>query len=184
MTPNKFIALAVATTVFAVGAQAQYPGGGGGYGGGYGGMGGGRHGHGQGGQGGMHRPSGDDVQKRFEEMSSLKPALDKIDLDKSQKDTLDKIEKNYKPKFSDFGKSAKKQFDNNNQPDRDELRRLHDDAMTLRDEEWGEAKKVLKPEQTTAFDANVQKIKDDEDKRRQEMQQRRSNANGGGSQNP
>ena len=157
------LALAAAALFALAGsANAQgYPGGGGGMGGGMGRRGGGM------GRGGGQRPSGGDVEKRFEDMSSLKKTLDHIDLQNTQKDSMKALEKIYKPQFSDYGKAARSLFEQNGRPDRDSLTVLRTAAEKLRDEEFAEARKVLTSDpQTTTFDQNVAKLKDDEEQRR------------------
>ena len=166
-------ALATAALIALVGsAEAQgYPGGGGGMGGGMGRRGGGM---GRGGQGGQ-RPSGSDVEHRFEDMSQLKKALDHIDLQNTQKDSMKALEKIYKPQFSDYGKAARSMFEQNGRPDRDSLTVLRTAAEKLRDEEFAEARKVLTGDQPTTFDQNVAKLKDDEEQRRSQMRDRAGN---------
>src|SRR6185312_15447741 len=96
MTLLTLASAAAAALALGPGAAAAqgYPGGG------MGGMGGmGRRGFGGNRGGQRHQMSEDDTQKRFEDMAALKPALKDIKLENAQKDTLDKLEKAFRPQL-------------------------------------------------------------------------------------
>jgi hypothetical protein len=133
-----------------------------------------------GGRGGMgaRRPNGDDIAKRIEDMASLKPALKGIKLDGARKDSTKAIEKSYKQRFEDLGRAAKEMFANDQRPDPDSLRAVRQDARQMRDEELALARAVIDESQQAKFDANVQKIHDDEAKREDEMRSRRGGMGG------
>ena len=166
--------IAAAVLAFGPGVVAAqgYPGGGGGGMGGMGGMGGGgRHGFG-GNRGQQHQKmSEDDMQKRFEDMAALKPALKDIGLDNTQKDTLDKLEKAYRPQLGDYGR-ALWSLSQNDGADPDSLKSLRTGARTLRDQEFTEARGLLTTDQQPKFDQNVAKIHADEAKRDDRMRSR------------
>lgn len=153
-------ALAVAPGVVA--AQG-YPGGGG-----MGGM--GRRGMGSGRPGAHRQMSEDDVQKRFEDMAALKPALKDIKLQDAQKDTLDKIEKAYRPQLGDYGRALWTLMQNGADPD--SAKSMRAGARQLRDQELTEARGRLTSDQQPKFDDNVAKIHADEAKRDEQMRSR------------
>lgn len=173
MTLLTLVSAAVAALSFGPAAvQAQgYPGGGGGMGG-MGGMGGRRGGMG-GNRGGMRRPiSQDDLEKRYENMASLKPVLKHIKLDDTEKDTLDKVEKAYRPQLGDYGRAAYNLFQDGGRPDADSLAAIRSGARKLRDQEFDEARALLTADQQKTFDENVTKVHDDEAKRDEDMRSR------------
>ncbi|HKV50618.1 MAG TPA: hypothetical protein VJO52_05390 [Gemmatimonadaceae bacterium] len=167
----------IATAALAFGprvAPAQgYPGGGGGGMGGMGSMGGGGRRGGFGGNHGQHhqKMSEDDMQKRFENTAALKPALKDIGLDNAQKDTLDKLEKAYRPQLGDYGR-ALWSLAQNGGADPDSVKALRTGARTLRDQEYAEARGLLTTDQQPKFDQNVAKIHSDEAKRDDQMRSR------------
>ncbi|HEY7893733.1 MAG TPA: hypothetical protein VIC24_02405 [Gemmatimonadaceae bacterium] len=168
---NLLTLASIAAAVLAFGpgiAAAQgYPGGGGG---GMGGMGGGgRHGGFGGNRGQQHQKmSEDDMQKRFEDMAALKPALKDIGLDNTQKDTLEKLEKAYRPQLGDYGR-ALWSLSQNGGADPDSVKALRTGARTIRDQEYTEARGLLTTDQQPKFDQNVAKIHSDEEKRDDQM---------------
>lgn len=153
-------------------AAAQgYPGGGGGMGG-MGGMGGGgRRGFGGNRSQQHHQMSEDDMQKRYEDMAALKPALKDIGLDNTQKDTLDKLEKAYRPQLGDYGR-AMYALTQNGDAEPDSVKALRTSARALRDQEFTEARGLLTTDQQPKFDQNVAKIHSDEEKRDDQMRSR------------
>lgn len=167
MTLLTLASVASAALAFGPGVVAAqgYPGGGGGMGGMGGGM--GRRGMGGGRGGGRHQMSEDDMQKRFEDMAALKPALKDIKLQDSQKDTLDKIEKAYRPQLGDYGRAVYALVQNGTDPD--SAKSLRTSARQLRDQEFTEARSLLTTDQQPKFDDNVAKIHADEAKRDEKM---------------
>jgi hypothetical protein len=159
-------------------AAQGYPGGGGGMGG-MGGMGGGGHrGFGGNRNGGQHHEiSEGDTEKRFENMAALKPALKDIGLDNTQKDTLKKLEKAYRPQLGDYGR-ALWTLEQDGGADPDSVRSIRSGAHVLRDQEFVEARGLLTADQQTKFDANVAKIHADEAKREDEMRSRMGGGDG------
>jgi len=165
MTLLTLASVAAAALAFGPGVVAAqgYPGGGG-----MGGMGGmGRRGMG-GGRGGAHRQmSEDDLQRRFEDMAALKPALKNIKLQDAQKDTLDKLEKAYRPQLGDYGRALYTLMQNG--ADADSAKSLRNGARQLRDQEFTEARGLLTSDQQSTFDDNVAKIHADDAKRDEQM---------------
>lgn len=149
-----------------------------GYPGGMGGMGGmGRHGMG-GDRGGRRRQMSEgDIEKRFADMAALKPALNDIKLPDTQKDTLEKLEKAYRPQLGDYGRALWTLMQSGS-ADPDSAMALRTGARQLRDRELADARGLLTPDQQPTFDANVAKIHADEAKRDQRMQSRMGDGNG------
>jgi hypothetical protein len=151
-------------------AQAQ--GGMGGMGG-MGGRGGGRGG--PGGQGGSRvSPVAGEMAKHFEQMASLKPVLKDVKVDGAAKDSLRNIEKAYKPRFKDYGDHLKKLFEGDRPPAFEEIRKLHDGARTLQDDEFAAARAVIAESERDQFDRNVTALRDEERKRQEEQRRRRN----------
>lgn len=160
-------AAALATAALTTRAEAQRGGGGGS--GGFGGGGfGGRRGAAEG------QRSGDDmgrrIEKRYEEMGELKPVLKNVSVEKSAKDSIGHIEKTYKERLHDYGKSARKMMEaarenGGGAPDMTAFRRLRVDAQGLQDEEYAEVRKLLAEDQRAAFDRNVADHRAAEEKR-------------------
>lgn len=147
-----------------------YPGGGGRMGGGMGGM-GGRGGMGR--RGGMRQPaSQDQMRSRYENMASLKPVLKSIKLTDAEKDTLNKLEKAYRPQLGDYGAAMYDLMQEGSPPDRDSVSAIRKGAQTLRDQEFASARALLTADQQPTFDANVTKLKDDEAKHEESMRAR------------
>ncbi len=173
MTLLTLASVAATTLAFGPGVLAAqgYPGGGGM--GGMGGMGGGGGHRGFGGNHGQqhHQMSEDDMQKHFEDMAALKPALKDIGLDNTQKDTLDKLEKAYRPQLGDYGR-ALWSLTQNGGADPDSTKSLRTGARALRDQEFTEARGLLTADQQPKFDQNVTKIHSDEEKRDDQMHSR------------
>lgn len=163
MTLLTLASVAAATLALGPGVVAAqgYPGGGGGMGGMGGGM--GRRGMGGAREGGRRQLSEDDMQRRFENMAALKPALKDIKLQDTQKDTLDKIEKAYRPQLGDYGRALYTLMQNGADPD--SAKALRTGARQLRDQELTEARGLLTTDQQPKFDDNVAKIHADEAKR-------------------
>jgi hypothetical protein len=177
MTLLTVASIAAATLAFGPGVAAAqgYPGGGGM--GGMGGMGGGRHGGFGGNHGQRPKMSQGDMEKRFENMAALKPALKDIGLDNTQKDTLDKLEKAYRPQLGDYGR-AMYALTQDASTDPDSLKALRTGARTLRDQELTEARGLLTTDQQPKFDQNVVKIHADEEKRDDQMRSRMGGGDG------
>lgn len=177
MTLLTLASIAATTLAFGPGVAAAqgYPGGGGGMGG-MGGMGGGRHGYG-GNRGQHHQMSQDDMEKRFENMAALKPALKDIGLDNTQKDTLGKLEKAYRPQLGDYGR-ALYALTQGGSADPDSTKALRTGARTLRDQEFTEARGLLTTDQQPKFDQNVAKVHADEEKRDDQMRSRMGGGDG------
>ena len=176
MTLLTVASIAAATLAFGPGVAAAqgYPGGGGM--GGMGGMGRGRHGFG--GNHGQHpQMSQDDMAKRFENMAALKPALKDIGLDKAQKDTLNKLEKAYRPQLGDYGRALWSVMQGGG-ADPDSVKSLRTGARTLRDQEFTEARGLLTTDQQPTFDQNVAKIHADDEKRDDQMRSRMGGGDG------
>lgn len=130
-----------------------------------------------GGRGGARRQmSQDDMQKRFEDMAALKPALKDIKLQDAQKDTLDKIEKAYRPQLGDYGRALYSLMQSGADPD--SAKSLRDGARQLRDQELTDARGLLTSNQQPTFDDNVAKIHADEAKRDERMRSRMGGDNG------
>ncbi len=174
MTLLTLASVAAATLAFGPGVAAAqgYPGGGG-----MGGMGGmGRRGMDGGRPGGHRQMSEDDTQKRFEDMAALKPAFKDIKLQDAQKDTLQKIEKAYRPQLGDYGRALWTLLQNGADPD--SATSLRNGARQLRDQELAEARGLLTTDQQPKFDDNVAKIHADEAKRDEQMRSRMGGNNG------
>lgn len=174
MTLLTLASVAAAALAFGPGVVAAqgYPGGGG-----MGGMGGmGRRGMGGGRPGGRRQISEGDMQRRFEDMAALKPALKDIKLQDAQKDTLDKIEKAYRPQLGDYGRALYTLMQNGADPD--SAKSLRSGARQLRDQELTEARGLLTSDQQPTFDDNVAKIHADEAKRDEQMRSRMGGDNG------
>lgn len=167
MTLLTLASVAAAALAFGPGVVAAqgYPGGGGGMGGMGGGM--GRRGVGGGRSGERHQMSEDDMQRRFEDMAALKPALKGIKLQDSQKDTLEKIEKAYRPQLGDYGRAVYALMQNGGDPD--SAKSLRTSARQVRDQEFTEARGLLTTDQQPKFDDNVAKVHADEAKRDEKM---------------
>ncbi|HEY7877085.1 MAG TPA: hypothetical protein VIC55_02610 [Gemmatimonadaceae bacterium] len=164
-----------AAAVLALGpapAIAQgFPGGGGG---GMGGM-GGRRGGGMGGRGGMrHQASEDEMRSRYADMASLKPLLKNISLTDTEKDTLNKIERAYRPQLGDYGVAMYNLMQPGETPDRDSVASLRAGVHKLRDQEFADARAMLTSDQQKQFDDNVTKLQADEAKHEDEMRARMS----------
>jgi hypothetical protein len=97
-------------------------------------------------------------------MAALKPALKDIGLDKTQKDTLDKLEKAYRPQLGDYGRALWSLMQGG-AADPDSVKSLRAGARALRDQELADARGLLTTDQQPAFDQNVVKIHADEEKR-------------------
>jgi hypothetical protein len=174
MTLLTLASVAAAALAFGPGVAAAqgYPGGGG-----MGGMGGmGRRGMGGGRGGGRRQMSEDDLQRRFEDMAALKPALKNIKLQDAQKDTLAKLEKAYRPQLGDYGRALYTLMQNG--ADADSATSLRNGARQLRDQEFTEARGLLTSDQQPAFDDNVAKIHADDAKRDEQMRSRMGGDNG------
>ncbi|HSC30431.1 MAG TPA: hypothetical protein VLD17_01810 [Gemmatimonadaceae bacterium] len=175
MTLLTLASAAAAALALGPGAAAAqgYPGGGG-----MGGMGGmGRRGFGGNRRGQRHQMSEDDTQKRFEDMAALKAALKDIKLQNAQKDTLDKLEKAFRPQLGDYGRALWTLMQDGS-ADPDSAKSLRTGARQLRDQELGDARALLTPDQQPKFDANVQKIHDEDEKRDEQMRSRMGGGNG------
>ena len=141
--------------------------------GGMGGMGGIGRRRGMGGSRGGERhkmPEGD-MENRFENMAALKPALKDLRLDNTQKDTLNKLEKAYRPQLGDYGRAMWTLMQSDG-ADPDSVKALRNGARTLRDQELTEARGLLTANQQPKFDDNVAKIHSDEEKRDEGMRSR------------
>lgn len=170
MTLLTLASVAAAALAFGPGVAAAqgYPGGGAGGMGGMGGM--GRRGMGGARSGGRRQMSEDDTQKRFEDMAALKPALKDIKLQDTQKDTLDKVEKAYRPQLGDYGRALWTLMQNGADPD--SAKSLRNGARQLRDQEFAQARDLLTTDQQPTFDDNVAKIHAEEAKRDEQMRSR------------
>lgn len=173
------LALAVSSTA---GAQG-FPGGGGGMGPGGGGR-GGRGGRGGQPPGGMRADRGAELAKRLERMASLDDATKGVEgLDRTQKDSLKRIEARYGEHFKGYGREARRLFESasDGPPDTEAMRKLQDGARTLREEELAAARAVLRTDaQRARFDANVAAQQEAERKRMEQVRQRRGRMEGGG----
>ena len=99
----------------------------------------------------------DDMEKRFEDMAALKPALKDIGLDNTQKDTLDKLEKAIVRNSATMVARCVSLAQNAG-ADPDSLKALRTGARTLRDQELTEARGLLTDRQQPKFDQNVVKF--------------------------
>ena len=118
------------------------------------------------------RPNyGEEVGRRFESMGDLKTVLEKITLTREQKDTLDKIESNYRSIFRLSGRMARDLF-SRGRPSMDDLDKIKDDAEIQRNTEWAEVTKLLTEAQLPLFQQNVEKVKAEEARRDADMRAR------------
>lgn len=136
-----------------------------------GGYGGGRHRGDRGGeQAGQTQKdnAGEDMAKRFEDMASTKPVVKDLKLGDAAKDSINRIEKTYKDRFRTYAVATRRQFEDakaqGSVPDADAMQKLHDDARTLQDQEYGEIRALVPAEQQAKFDVNVKQHHEDEDK--------------------
>ena len=160
------LAAALATAALTTRAEAQR-GSGGGFGGGRGALQGPRPGNDMGRQ----------IEKRFEDMGELKPVLKDVSVDKPAKDSIGRIEKTYKERLHDYGKSARKMMETAREnrgsaPDMTAFRRLRVDAQGVQDEEYAEVRKLLAEDQRAAFDRNIADHRAAEAKREAEQRER------------
>jgi hypothetical protein len=165
-------AAAIATAALTTRVEAQR-GSGGGFGGGRGALQGPRPGSDMGRQ----------IEKRYEDMGELKPVLKNVAIEKSAKDSLERIEKTYKERLHDYGKSARKMMEaarenRGSAPDMSAFRRLRVDAQGVQDEEYAEVRKLLAEDQRPTFDRNIADHRAMEEKR--EAEQRERMEQGGG----
>lgn len=122
-------------------------------------------------------------QRQFEDMAELKPVLKDIKLEKPAKDSINHLEKTYKERLRDYGKSAGKMLEAARAagatPEPGAMGRLRTDARGMQEEEYGEVRKLLTEEQRATFEKNVADARAEEQKR---MEERRGG--GGGAQRP
>src|SRR6185437_7862165 len=97
--------------------------------------------------------------------------------DNTQKDTLDNLEKAFRPQLGDYGRALWTLMQDGS-ADPDSVKSLRTGARQLRDQEFGDARALLTPDQQPKFDANVQKIHDEDEKRDQQMRSRMGGGNG------
>jgi hypothetical protein len=143
---------------------------------------------GRGGGMGRHR-GGDDSQpahqaedqggewsSRFEDMASTKRVLEDVKVEKSAKDSINRIEKTYKDRFHTYGNAAKRTFEEakgqSQPPNFAQLDTLVQYARTLQDQEYAEVRPLLAADQRPTFDANIAQRRADDDKELAERRQR------------
>jgi hypothetical protein len=134
----------------------------------------------------MRGPNSADFAKQFEEMASLKKALDKVpDLSGQQKDSLQKLEHRYGEIFKSYGIAARNKVDsaraNDGAFDADAIHTLRQSADSVQGAELALARGVLATDaQRTRFDLNVNDIHAEAAKREDEMRNRRTRGAGRG----
>jgi hypothetical protein len=143
------------------------------------GYGGGRHrGGDRGEQAGQQQKdnAADEVAKRFEDMSAAKPVMKDLELNDAAKDSINRIEKTYTERFRTYAVATRRQFEDakaqGSTPDMEAIQKLHDDARTLQDQEYGEIRALVPADQQMKFDANVKQHHEDDDKQANEHRDR------------
>jgi hypothetical protein len=108
------------------------------------------------------------IGKRFEDMASAKPVLKDVKLDRAQKDSIARIEKLYQNRFLSYSIAVRHMFEEakaeGTAPDVKQLEELRADARKLQDQEYAELRAEIAPDEQRTFDANVQRIRADEDR--------------------
>jgi hypothetical protein len=136
------------------------------------GRGGGGRGGRRGGESGQAPHQSDDQSGewsgRFEDMASTKPVLKDVRVEKTAKDSINRIEKTYKDRFRTYANAAKRAFDDAHAkeqlPSVGQLDTLMQDARKLQDQEYAELRQLLAEDQRARFDANVVQRRADDDK--------------------
>jgi hypothetical protein len=109
---------------------------------------------------------GKDWSNLFEDMASTKPVMKDVKIDKSAKDSIDRIEKTYKENFRGYANAAKRVFDDakgrTEPPSAGQLDTLVQYAHDLQDREYAEIRQLLPEDQRARFDANIAKRRTDE----------------------
>ena len=109
---------------------------------------------------------GRDWSNLFEDMASTKPVLKDVKIDRSGKDSIDRIEKTYKENFRGYANAAKRVFDDakgtSQPPSVGQLDTLVQYAHDLQDREYAEIRQLLPEDQRARFDANIVKRRTDE----------------------
>ncbi|MDB4882326.1 MAG: hypothetical protein JWL95_1092, partial [Gemmatimonadetes bacterium] len=134
---------------------------------------------------GPARPELSDFAKQFEELASLKQALNKVpDLSGQQKDSVKSLERKYGEIFKSYGIAARTKVDSaraaGESPDMEAIRTLRESADSVRTGEFALARAVLTSDaQRSRFDQNVVDIQAEAAKREEEMQKRRASGGAG-----
>lgn len=109
---------------------------------------------------------GKDWSNLFEDMASTKPVMKDVKIDRSAKDSIDRIEKTYKENFRGYANAAKRVFDDakgrTEPPSAGQLDTLVQYAHDLQDREYAEIRQLLPEDQRGRFDANIAKRRADE----------------------
>ena len=121
-------------------------------------------------------------ERQFEEMASLKPVLKDVKLEKPAKDSAGHIEKAYKEKLADYGKSIGKLLESARTsgapPEPGAMGRVRASAQAMQDEEYGAVRALLSDEQRATFDKNVTEHRAEEAKREADRRERMQQGGG------
>jgi molybdenum-dependent DNA-binding transcriptional regulator ModE len=107
----------------------------------------------------------EEMAKRFEDMAATKPVLKDVKVEKSVKDSIQRIETSYRYAFRSYGRAMQKLIDDaaaqGGAPDGTAVTQLRDDARKLQDREYAELRDLIAADQRAKFDENVAKSRAD-----------------------
>jgi molybdenum-dependent DNA-binding transcriptional regulator ModE len=110
----------------------------------------------------------EDMANRYEDMAATKPVLKDVKVEKSVKDSVQRIEKSYRYAFRSYGRAMQKLIDDartgSGTPDGSAITQLRDDARKLQDREYAELRELIAPDQRPKFDENIVKLRAESDR--------------------
>src|SRR5437763_13872520 len=105
---------------------------------------------------------------RYEDMAATKPVLKDVKVEKSVKDSIQRIEKSYRYAFRSYGRAMQKLLDDarssSGTPDANAITQLRDDARKLQDREYAELRELIAADQRAKFDENIAKSRAENDR--------------------
>lgn len=110
----------------------------------------------------------EEMAKRYEDMAATKPVLKDVKVEKSAKDSIQRIETSYRYNFRSYGRAMQKLLDDarsqSGTPDASAITQLRDDARRLQDREYAELRELIAADQRARFDENVTKLRAESDR--------------------
>lgn len=110
----------------------------------------------------------EEMAKRYEDMAATKPVLKDVKVEKSARDSIQRIETSYRYAFRSYGRAMQKLLDDarsqSGTPDANAITQLRDDARKLQEREYGELRDLIAPDQRARFDENVTKLRAESDR--------------------
>jgi len=105
----------------------------------------------------------EEMANRYEDMAATKPVLKDVKVEKSVRDSIQRIERSYRYAFRSYGRAMQKLLDDarsgTGTPDASAITQLRDDAHKLQDREYAELRELIAADQRGRFDDNIAKLR-------------------------